>query len=511
MRKEMLIWKGGSSATVGKKTRRSFFKDVLLGSAALSVAPRISSAGKPADSKTRRRKPNIVYIMVDDLGKEWISCYGAEEIETPQIDKLAESGMKFDNFYCMPQCTPTRLSFLTGQYPCNHGFVNHWDVPRWGGGCHFDPGVLPSIGKVMKAAGYKTAVAGKWQIDDFRVEPEACQTAGFDEYCMWTGGEGGNRKSDSRYWNPYIHTKNGSRTYEGEFGPDNYTDFLLDFMKKNKDDPMFVYFPMCLPHTPLVTTPLKPTAKGSKEKHIAMVEYIDYLTGRIVETLEQLGIRENTIIFWTSDNGSSTPGRRNGVNINAGKGRTVEQGVNVPFIANCPGTIPQGLVSEALADVTDILPTCAELANAPLPATYKNDGRSIADVLLGETQYSERNWIMAMGGHNNAKMTDSGPENQWYWRDRVIRDRRYKLYVGTDKKAKKLFDLAKDPWEENNIISSSDPQAKSALQKLHDAIYQFPQKDNDFVCRPNPPQAWDRKIQAKSEIWKMGRPGDQHR
>ena len=86
---------------------------------------------------------NLVFIMMDDLGKEWVNCFGADGIETPHIDRLAASGMKFNNFYCMPQCTPTRLSFLTGQYPFRHGWVNHWDVPRWGGGCSFDPELNP--------------------------------------------------------------------------------------------------------------------------------------------------------------------------------------------------------------------------------------------------------------------------------------------------------------------------------------------------------------------------------
>ncbi|HCO83443.1 MAG TPA: N-acetylgalactosamine 6-sulfate sulfatase, partial [Arenibacter sp.] len=130
--------------------------------------------------------PNILFILVDDLGKEWISSYGAEDIETPNIDALAKSGLKFNNVYSMPQCTPTRVTLLTGQYPFRHGWVNHWDVPRWGGGAHFDETENPTLVNEMKRAGYKTCIAGKWQIDDFRVEPDALEKVGFDEYCMWT-------------------------------------------------------------------------------------------------------------------------------------------------------------------------------------------------------------------------------------------------------------------------------------------------------------------------------------
>ena len=201
------------------------------------------------------QKPNILLIFVDDLGKEWISSYGSDNIETPNVDLLAETGLKFENFYVNPQCTPSRLSLFTGQYPFRHGWVNHWDVPRWGGGAHYDWRVNPGLGRVMHDAGYKTAAAGKWQVNDFRVQPDAMKNHGFDDWCMWTGYETGNPPSADRYWDPYLFTKEGSKTYPGEFGEDLMTDFLIDFMKKNKEDPMFMYYAMCLTHTPLVPTP----------------------------------------------------------------------------------------------------------------------------------------------------------------------------------------------------------------------------------------------------------------
>jgi len=131
-------------------------------------------------------KPNILFIMVDDLGKEWISSYGADNIQTPHIDKLAKGGMKFYNAWSMPQCTPTRATLLTGQYPWRTGWVNHWDVPRWGVG-YFDWVKYTTFARVMKGAGYRTAIAGKWQINDFRLEPKALEKHGFDDWCMWTG------------------------------------------------------------------------------------------------------------------------------------------------------------------------------------------------------------------------------------------------------------------------------------------------------------------------------------
>ena len=130
---------------------------VLAGLSLLALSRCVSSV-EPMDTQ---RPPNILFIMVDDLGPEWISAYGGEEMITPNVDRLAERGMLFNNAYSMPQCTPTRVTLLTGQYPFRHGWLNHWDVPRWGAGVHFDPTHNLTFARVLKAAGYATAAAGK--------------------------------------------------------------------------------------------------------------------------------------------------------------------------------------------------------------------------------------------------------------------------------------------------------------------------------------------------------------
>ncbi|MGD8240450.1 MAG: sulfatase-like hydrolase/transferase, partial [Armatimonadota bacterium] len=261
--------------------RRDFLKTIGIG-ATLSAtgALRTPSSAQRAGGTT---KPNIIFIMVDDLGKEWISGCGAEDIETPNIDALAAGGMRFRNAYSMPQCTPSRATLLTGQYPWRTGWVNHWDVPRWGVG-YFDWKQRENMtfARLMKPAGYATAVVGKWQINDFRVAPDALKKHGFDDWCMWTGGEGGNPPSNQRYWDPYVHTAEGSKTYEGKFGPDIYTDHLIDFMQEHRDEPMMLYYPMALTHGPLVHTPAEPDVTEPVDKHKAMVRYTDHLVGRIV-------------------------------------------------------------------------------------------------------------------------------------------------------------------------------------------------------------------------------------
>jgi arylsulfatase A-like enzyme len=402
--------------------------------------------------------------------------------------------MQFENAYSMPQCTPTRVTLLTGQYPFRHGWINHWDVPRWGAGCHFDAKHNLSFARLLKSAGYATAAAGKWQVNDFRVEPEAMVKHGFDEYCMWTGGETGNPPSDKRYRDPYIHTKDGSRTYTGEFGPDVFTDFLIDFMRRNKAKPMLMYYPMVLTHTPFTTTPHKPKATGKIERHKAMVDYVDHLTGKLVNVLDELNIRDNTIIFWTTDNGTSRSliGHIEGTAVKGGKAYLGENGTNMPFIVNCPGLVPGGIKTDALTDFTDMLPTIAELAGAELPKDVIPDGHSIAELILGRTSESDRQWILSMGGHPAKIGPDGRVINVKDYANRAIRDKRYKLWIENSKPSK-FFDLTNDPYEKENLIESKDPVIVEARRVLESVIRSLPSKDGNPIYDANPPQAWDMK------------------
>lgn len=441
-------------------------------------------------------QPNILFIMVDDLGPEWVSSYGAELIETPNIDRLAREGMRFENAYSMPQCTPTRVCLLTGQYPFRNGWINHWDVPRWGDGCHFDPKQNPSFARLLRKAGYATCAAGKWQISDFRVEPRAMVESGFDEYCMWTGYETGNPPSHKRYWDPYLHTKDGSRTYPGEFSEEIFTDFIIDFMKRNRERPFLVYYPMCLTHGPLTTTPLAPNVTGKMEQFKAMVTYTDHILGKLVQALETLDVRKKTIIFWTTDNGTSRgiEGRMHGRTVRGGKGTPGENGCREPFIANCPGIVPKGVVTDALTDFTDMLPTFAELSGAARPTGVTLDGVSIAPLITGRAIDSPRTWIMAMGG--GAGKYDRETERVvpvFEYRDRVIRDKRYKLWIDTNRKSVKLFDLKNDPAEMKNLIDSTDAAVVAARKSLEAVAARFPEVDGHPRYDPTPAQRWDRR------------------
>jgi arylsulfatase A-like enzyme len=450
-------------------------KRIRIHALTLIIALNFSCTIKKNSVEKTATKPNFIFIMVDDLGKEWISSYGATEIQTPHIDALAANGITFNNAYSMPQCTPSRVALLTGQYPYVNGWVNHYDVPRWGNGANFDSKQYPSFATTLRDAGYRTCAAGKWQINDFRLEPDAMVQAGFDAYCMWTGYEAGNPQSGERFWDPYIFTKEGSRTYEGEFGPDVFTNFIIDFMKENKEDPMCIYYPMVLTHTPFVHTPLERDVKTNYNKHKAMVRYTDHLMGRLVASLKKLNLDEKTYLIFTTDNGT-TPriiGKRNTDYVQGGKTYLTENGINAPFIVTTPNKLHY--TTDALIDFTDIYPTLLELAGLENNANPKGNGYSFADVLKEKKQKSKRDWVLSMGSLPAVLDEDKRVENYYTFKDRIIRDETFKAYVDTSKTVIRIFNMLKDPYETENLINQTE--IAPTLEKFTAIVKGLPSND----------------------------------
>ena len=420
--------------------------------------------------------PNILLILVDDLGKDWIGCYGADNIETPQIDSLATQGMLCHNVYSMPQCTPTRLTLLTGQYPFRTGWVNHWDVPRWGD-CYFDWHEYRTFASELRSAGYATAIAGKWQINDFRMHPDALDRHGFDDWCMWTGYEKGNPPSDRRYWDAYIHQQSGSQTYEGEFGPDIYCNFLVDFIEQHHNRPMLLYYPMCLTHGPLTTTPDEPQA-SRKSQHAAMVRYMDRLVGRVLDALDAHDLADNTLVIFTTDNGTAggLRGTIGGVRPSGGKATYFEGGCCMPFIVRWPNQVPAGSESTALIDFSDIAPTLFEVAGHQVDEPYEMDGRSFANVLTGDAESTRREWILAMG-RGPAMQDDQGVRGIDDFAPRVLRDTRYKAWFNNQRQLYRFHDLEFDPGEQHNLLDenleltdSVDRDARNSWETFRSAV-----------------------------------------
>ena len=235
---------------------------------------------------------------------------------------------------------------------------------------------------------------------------------------------------------------------------------------------------MCLPHGPLTTTPSEPDLNDKIDKHKAMVRYTDIILGKLVSALKKFKIRDNTIIFWTTDNGTSGNiiGQINGKKVRGGKTYLTQNGVNEPFIVNWPGTISPGTKSDALIDFSDILPTFADLGRTELPKKYIYDGKSFKDILIGKKKHIGRNWILTMGSHP-AKILDGRVSNVHLFRDRALRDKRYKVFVDTLKKISHIYDIKNDKHEKNNLINSKSEEIIKVLNKFKTIIDSLPPLD----------------------------------
>ncbi|MDB4716372.1 sulfatase-like hydrolase/transferase, partial [bacterium] len=366
-----------------------------------------SNLGFAAPADERSKSPNIILIMADDVSWECFSCYGAEDYKTPHLDKLAANGIRFNHCYSTPICTTSRVKLMTGQY-------NFRNYTHFG---YLDP-KQKTFAHLLKSVGYKTAIAGKWQLSGLYHGAPGNQdasrpvTAGFDEYCLWqvTTQKGGERGGE-RFWSPPLEQNGKFLTKEdnhGKYGPDLMSDFLCDFMKRNKDDPFFVYYPAVLVHDPFVPTPdtigaqvrthaanKQPKGKDAKKANfVAMVQYLDKLVGKIVQQVDDLGQLENTIIMFTADNGThrSLTSRWNGQDIKGGKGSTTDMGTHVPFIASWKGKGVTGKVSDDLIDFTDFYPTLAQAAGITLGKDDPIDGVSFLPQLQGK-KGTPRDWI----------------------------------------------------------------------------------------------------------------------
>jgi len=330
-------------------------------------------------------KPNVIVIMADDLGAECLGCYGSTIYTTPNLDRMAAEGLRFNNAYATPLCTPTRVMLMSGLYPKRTGFQGLIDKDE-------DvrlPSAIKTFGHYFREAGYRTAIAGKWQLGQFDQFPDQPVEHGFDRYCMWTWRYDG--KKTSRYYAPHMYRDgkifNGSSR---DFGPDHYCQFLLDFIVENKSQPFFIYYPMALVHSPHINPPgLEELAKSrftadldkSTRTFGHMVTYMDHLVGKILACLRQHGLDRNTLVLFTGDNGTdrSITSKLAGMNLQGGKGTMTEAGTRVPLLAWWPGTIKPG-VREQLFCLADVLPTITSIAGIPL--SRQLDGMDLSHLLL---------------------------------------------------------------------------------------------------------------------------------
>ena len=364
----------------------------------LAVGQSLGSAAEAAP------RPNIIFILADDLGIGGVGCYGAE-YKTPNLDKLAQTGIRFENCFAAPLCAPSRAMCMTGRYGFRTGVVDN----STGANAHPDKEV--PIARLLKQVGYATAVAGKWrQLAHFKTKEDA-QRWGFDESVVW-GLESG---MPNRYWDPVFY-RDGQpmEGLSGRYGPDVLHEFVVDFIARCREKPFFIYYPMVLIHSPILPTPDTPNPPGNKRDLLAdNIAYMDKLVGKLVDQLERLKLREKTLIVFVGDNGNVGGGVLNGRAIDGGKGSMKEGGSRVPLIVNWPGTVPGGRVLKDLVDLTDFYPTFAELAGVELPRGVTIDGRSFAPQLRGQPG-NPRQWVYVQLGQKcyvrdqRLKLTDDG-------------------------------------------------------------------------------------------------------
>ncbi len=327
-------------------------------------------------SAAAAERMNIVLIMADDSAADNYGCYGSTFFSTPRLDALAAGGARFTQCYSAPVCTASRVKIMTGRDNIrNYVAFGTLDSSE------------TTFGTMMKQAGYTTAVAGKWQLHGGPNGSLAPQ-CGFDTFCLWNYPG----SSRSRFWKPSI-IRDGElvSTSDQDYGPDIFTAYMIEFIEKNKDRPFFAYYPMVLVHAPFVRAPdSKPSdARNKQLQHLAyfrdMTAYADKCVGRIIDALDKNGLREITVVIYTTDNGTGRSlnypfknERRQGE-----KAYPTDGGTHAPLIVNCPGTVPAGIVTDDLVDFSDVMPTLAEISGAVLPKVTL-DGQSFWPQCRGE-------------------------------------------------------------------------------------------------------------------------------
>ena len=412
-------------------------------------------------------KPNIIFILADDLGFAEIGANGADHYKTPNIDSLAKTGIRFNHFYTAPLCGPSRALILTGRYAFRSGAVTQdacASIIRTGDKAEV---MIPTV---LKKAGYTTALIGKW--GQLLPSGDAAEW-GFDHVMSF--------KASGIYWNKTAAAswvkkyelagdkgaEDGVRANPGaynidakklmmadnEYMPDLMQNNAIAFINEHKGKPFFLYYSMSFVHSQILPTPdSTPPAPGTDaatryaQVYNDNVTYMDKLIGKLLAELDRLKLRENTVIFFMGDNGTAKAnadratigGRR----LIGQKGGMEEGGGLVPFIINWQGVTPAGKLNENFTDASDLLPTFAEIAGAPLPENRVIDGKSLVAQIKGETN-SPRTWAFTqLGGH-------------WH-----VREAGWKL-----NEAGRLFDMKNAPFEEIPVPADSKDGAAMAARK----------------------------------------------
>jgi len=464
--------------------RRDFLKFAGLGAAALAL-PRLLGGGEKAASK-----PNIVFILIDDMGWRDAGFMGSKYYRTPNIDRLSRRGLVFTNAYAnAANCAPTRACIMSGQYTPRHGIytVNNSDrgdaglrklIPTTNTTVLADDNV--TIPEVLKRYGYVCATMGKWHLGE---DPK---TQGFDVNIG--GNQAGHPPS---YFSPYKNNDlpDGPK---GEYLTDRLTDEALKFIETNKDASFFLYLPHYAVHTPIQAKPeiqakyidREPSLGHGNSKYAAMIESVDESIGRIMDKLDELGIAGNTVVFFFSDNGG-VKGITSMEPLRGGKGCYYEGGIREPTIVRWPGRVKPGTTCETPIIGIDFYPTILEIAGAKKPNGKVLDGVSVMPLLTGG-RIAKRPLFWHFPIYLQGKM-DGARDPAFRTRPgTVVRLGDWKLHEYFEDGGLELYNLREDIGENNNLAE----RMPDKTEELHEIMKNWRKATNAPVPRtPNPKYA----------------------
>jgi len=428
---------------------------------------------------SKDRRPNVVFVLTDDQGYGDIGCHGNPYVKTPNLDRFAAENVEMTQFCVNPLCAPTRASMLTGRYyNCTEL------VSVWGGLSMMNSGEV-TIAEALRDAGYRTAMYGKWHCgDNYPMRP---MDQGFDETLAHKDGglcELPNPRENLTYNDDFYHHNGKWEKYEG-YCMDVYTDETLKFIERNKDEPFFVYLATNTPHTPLFVNDeyyeiYKDLDIEDTSKIIyGMVTNIDHNVKRLTDKLKELGLEENTIVIFTSDNGSSpySKKRHYTAGFRGWKGEVYEGGIRVPCFISWPGHIKSGRKIDTMVVHFDIMPTILEACGAKVPDGVNMDGMSFMPLLLGE----KVNWPDRTVFFEKWRM-----EKAALYPNFTARTQRYKLIYCISpysyKDGFELYDILNDPGEHNDIAEDY-PEIVNKLKSEYEAWFEktFKGSDKDFT------------------------------
>jgi len=442
--------------------RREFLK--LAGAASLAVV----NGGRAAAEQAGGR-PNVLVILVDDLGYGDLSSYGATDLKSPNIDRLIASGMRFDRFYAnCPVCSPTRASLLSGRFPDLvgvPGVIRTHIANNWG---HLSPHAV-LLPKLLKPAGYHTAIIGKWHLG--LTSPNTPTERGFDHFHGFLGDMMDDYYNHRRHGNNYMRLDDKEIDPEGH-ATDLFTQWAIDYLRaraERKDQPFFLYLAYNAPHTPIQPPPewlervkeREPGISDKRAKLVALIEHLDAGIGKVRDVLKETGLSDNTLVIFTSDNGGQLDAGANNGPLRAGKQDMYEGGIREPMGAVWPGRIAPGSRSSRVALTMDIFPTICEAAGVKID--HEIDGASFLPTLLGKGQPADDRvlfWVRREGGPRYG--------GQAYY---ATRQGDFKLLQNNPFEPLKLYNLSDDP-QERNPLDDKHPMYRKLFNALQGHISQ---------------------------------------